>query len=77
MGKQYANEPLEKYTISGNVIVTHFVRIFGHLLGSKTISLNLLTLSASTEKMWSPELFPLENKLLLKFSVTYNASGNS
>lgn len=82
MGKQYANEPLGKCTISGNVIVTHFLQIFGHLLlenslGSRTISSNWLTLSASTGKMPSSELLLLENKLLLKFSVTYSANGNS
>lgn len=82
MGKQYANEPLEKCTTSGNGRVTHFLQIFGHLLlenslGSRTISSYWLTMSASRGKMPSSELFLLENKLLLKFSVIYSVNGNS
>lgn len=38
-----------------------------NLPGDKVISVNLLTLSTSTEKMLSSELFLLGKKLLLKF----------
>lgn len=55
MGKQYANEPLERCAESRNAglyisYASSVTVLLVNFLGNKIISLNLLTLSTGTEK---------------------------
>lgn len=55
MGKQYANGPLERCAKSSNVVVISYafsvMVCLANFLGNKIISLNFLTMTASTKKM--------------------------